>query len=121
MGDRANIAIKQNDLQTKDGEPVHIYFYTHWSGEDLPMILQSALRRGEPRWNDTPYLSRIIFSEMIQDDVLDETGYGISTYICDNEHDIIYIDPESNTVSIGDRQWSFKDYVELPPDTFKNY
>lgn len=109
MGDRANIAIKQ---EVKSDEPVYIYFYTHWTGSELPVILQSALKRGRSRWGDDSYLNRIIFSEMIQDSVLDETGYGISTSLGDNGHEIIYVDHEAMTVTIGDKKWSFEEYLK---------
>ena len=36
MGDRANI-----EMVYESGEK--IYFYTHWSGSELPEILQNAL------------------------------------------------------------------------------
>lgn len=98
MGDRANIAIKQN---SRRGEPSRIYFYTHWSGHELPIILQDALSRGQGRWNDEPYLARIIFSEMIKGEVLDETGYGISTYIIDGDgYPLLVVDAETQTVSL---------------------
>jgi hypothetical protein len=70
MGDRANIHI----IET---EGAGIYFYTHWTGYKLPQTLQVALARGKDRWNDETYLNRIIFSEMIKNNVLDETGFGL--------------------------------------------
>jgi hypothetical protein len=119
MGDRANIAIKQQ-IKDEKGNPVYIYFYTHWSGSELPEILKSALIRGQSRWGDDQYLSRIIFSEMIQNDVLNETGYGIGTYIGDNEHTIIYVDNNAQTVSIGDKTYSFEEYTTTA-DVYEAY
>lgn len=114
MGDRANIVMKQ---KTVSGESVDLYFYTHWSGSDLPAILQSALIRGKDRWTDEPYLTRIIFSEMIKDELMDNTGFGISVYPTDNEHPLIFVDVKAQKVSIefesGVKEWSFSDYVAL--------
>lgn len=62
MGDRANIVVKCDDEQ--------VVFYTHWSGYRIANILANALRRGRGRWNDFQYLNRIIFCEMIKDDVM---------------------------------------------------
>lgn len=104
MGDRANIRLK-------DSESGVMYFYSHWGGSELPLTLKSALVRGKDRWDDSPYLSRIIFCEMIKDDVLDNTGFGLSTYETDNEHTIIEVDTEKNTVSIGGRTWTFDEYI----------
>lgn len=112
MGDRANIKMVYEDDNV-------IFFYTHWSGSELPEILQSALIRGKGRWSDEPYLARIIFSEMIQNEVMSETGYGISPYLCDNEHPIICVSCESQLVwlededgnQLEDKKWSFEEYI----------
>lgn len=42
--------------------------------------MQEALRRGRDRWGDPSYLTRVIFSEMIQDEVFEVTGFGISVH-----------------------------------------
>ena len=72
------------------------------------------LKRNQ-RWDDEPYLTRIIFSEMIKDNIEDETGYGISTYICDNSYPILVVDTEKQEVSIQheSRTVSFKNFCEL--------
>lgn len=72
MGDRRNVLIDQ-----EAGDKPVIVLYTHWSGSNLPATLAAALDRGRHRWTDPTYLTRIIFSEMIKDEVLDETGFGI--------------------------------------------
>lgn len=82
MGDRANVVIVDDttDLSSKSA----IFFYTHWSGEELPATLKAGLDKGESRWDDPSYLARVIFQAIISDD--DEvTGYGISTMLCDND------------------------------------
>lgn len=106
MGDRANIAIKQNH-RTEGGRLVKleksqlIFFYTHWQGSVLPLILQDALKRGRGRWGDDAYLARIIFCEMIKDSVLDETGYGISMYVPDSDgYPLLVVDGEGQTVEV---------------------
>lgn len=106
MGDRANICIKEK----RGGE---IFLYTHHAGVFLPRVLARALKRGEDRWGDESYLTRIIFSDMISPDINGTTGFGISTYLTDNEHPIIYVDYKQQTVSIGSHTWRFEDYVEL--------
>lgn len=71
MGNRGNITVR-----TANSPDVHLY--THWRGSELPHILSSALARKQ-RWNDAPYLARIIFCEMIEGEESEETGFGIST------------------------------------------
>ena len=89
MGDRGNIIIKtagESDL----------YLYTHWRGSALPHILKAALGRRQ-RWDDAAYLTRIIFCEMVKGSEQDETGFGISTYMCDGGTDLS-VDMDAQTV-----------------------
>lgn len=106
MGDRGNVQVKEGPADNG------VFFYTHWSGSELPRIVANALKRGRGRWGDTPYLARIIFCEMIQDDVLEETGYGISTSECDPNHDLIVVDDRNSTVTIGDDVRSYSAFIE---------
>lgn len=81
MGDRGNVILKYNDGNK-------IYLYTHWDGSALRQTLREALERGRDRWDDEPYIARIIFSEMIKNDIDGNTGYGISPYMGDGGMDI---------------------------------
>lgn len=103
MGDRGNIAIKE------DSESPAIYLYTHWSGSEVQETLRNALAK-RLRWTDGPYLTRIIFDELTGGEV-GETGYGISTYICDNEHAIPVVNVAEQTVTIESRTQSFDEFV----------
>lgn len=98
MGDRANIYVVQHDGDTKTG----IYIYTHWSGDDLPVTLRDALKRGRKRWEDEPYLARIIASDVFaQAGITDLTGAGLSTYITDNQYPILVVDAAAGTVGVA--------------------
>lgn len=68
MGARAQVYIKDTG----------IYLYTHWGAYELKNVVRKAISRME-RWSDPDYLARIIFSEMIRDDIDGATGYGICT------------------------------------------
>jgi len=68
MGNRAQVRIVDTG----------VYLYTHWDGKRIKEIVKSAMQRKE-RWDDPGYLARIIFSEMIKNDVEGNTGYGIGT------------------------------------------
>jgi len=107
MGDRGLVKM------VSEGEP-SLNFYTHWGASSLPTTVADGLARGVARWNDYSYLNRIVFSEMIQHEVLDETGYGIS--VGEIDHDawrIVTIDHVAKTVEVSDipKVWSFEDYV----------
>ena len=88
MGDRGNICIL-DDYKPLEHDPV--FLYTHWGGSVLKQTLAAALARCE-RGEDGPYLARIIFCQMVGPDAWDgETGFGISTQICDNEYPVLVV------------------------------
>jgi hypothetical protein len=99
MGDRGQIKLVGTDGDNSG----NIFFYTHWGATDLPATLADALDRGRGRWDDTCYLNRIIFSEMIKDHILGDTGYGI----CTDEHGdtwrMIEINHTDQSVSIFEK------------------
>ena len=110
MGDRGNICMEE-------AEGKKIYFYTHWDGSELFTILKNALIKGKLRWDDEPYLARIIFCELVKkDDGI--TGYGISTGVCDNEHPIFVVNSDKQVVSIEEtnKNWTFEDFIQLEAD-----
>ncbi len=117
MGDRANIVIEQ-------GEAKETYLYTHWGGTELPQTLHAALSR-RVRWEHDSYLARIIFCEMIGDDMKGETGFGISTEPPDNEYPYLRVNCDTQHITVDFdpvRQWhdypnlefSFEEYIALP-------
>jgi hypothetical protein len=87
MGDRGNIVV--------DG----VYLYSHWTGSNLPKVLQDALAK-RWRWTDGSYLCRIVFDCMTEKAHGDETGFGISTHIGDNSHPILHVSTDSQTVTL---------------------
>lgn len=114
MGDRANVRFiydypkgglaegerrQRSELPDDPDQRADIFFYTHWGGSELPRTVAEALKRGTGRWDDEAYLARIIFSEMVKDEVLQETGYGIAPYQPDNEHSIVEVDARLKTVN----------------------
>jgi|19_taG_2_1085344.scaffolds.fasta_scaffold20940_3 hypothetical protein len=98
MGDRANVFVRH--WYRKDDPNLGVYLYSHWGGSVLPHVVWSALDRQE-RWNDGSYLTRIIFEEMIDGASDKTTGYGISCRIGDNEHSIIVVDCNEQTIGFA--------------------
>ncbi len=91
MGDRGNIFVRGRD-------DAGVYLYTHWSGSDLPTIVKRALARKE-RWDDGPYLTRILFDTLTSGQQGAPTGYGISSEIGDNQYPIVVVDPANEKVA----------------------
>ena len=106
MGDRANILVKKGEEQ--------VCLYTHWAGSELPETLQKALQRGEQRWNDFQYLTRIIFCEMIARDELEGlTGYGITQVPHDGSDRVIQVNVDAQTVQTPRKDAvSFADFIK---------
>jgi hypothetical protein len=62
MGDRAMAQIKVADYVGK----VHsLYFYTHWTGNELPKHARLALDTAQERIDDPPYALKIVVDALI--------------------------------------------------------
>lgn len=108
MGNRANIQIKYS-------EGNDIFFYSHWSGRDVDNIVQSALLRGKSRWDDESYLARIIFVDLIRDDVFDLIGNGISPYEIEAGSPKCIVDmPSQKVIDTYGKQWTFEEFAYRP-------
>jgi hypothetical protein len=77
MGDRGNVVLNYGDGKK-------VYLYTHWSRYKIGSDLQAALKRGVSRWDDPPYLARIIFQELLGGDG-GTTGFGIDVFLGDGD------------------------------------
>lgn len=98
MGDRSNIVVTQPDGG-------RVWLYGHWMGQGSIEVVRNVLSRKE-RWNDAPYLTRMLFAEMIRGDEEGATGFGISNYMCDNEYPVIVLDCEHKSVWLEDtKEW----------------
>lgn len=114
MGERGNIVVHFD-------EEHEVWFYTHWRGYDIQHIVQYALKRGQDRWDDPPYLARIIFSSLfcyngedinyIWDNLTSLTGFGIYFQEVDNNYPIVHVFIDSQNVQIDSKIWTFNDFV----------
>jgi hypothetical protein len=104
MGDRGQVNVKRGGQQ--------VFLYTHWSGSDLPDTLRRALARRQ-RWDDAPYLARIIFSEMVKGQEAEETGFGIWAISQDTFARVLVVDVDAQTVD----GVPFADYIKAPKPT----
>lgn len=100
MGDRGNIVI----ITEKDTIHNQVWFYTHWAGSEIGDIAKAGLMaaKNENRWKDEAYLARIVFNALQGDD-RSGLGFGISTRMQDNGHDIVVIDvPRQRVFTINE-------------------
>ena len=95
MGARCTFVFKQS-------EDLAVALYSHWGEDSMYEDLAQALQHAAVRSGDKDYYVRMAISYLIQDAVLDETGFGI--YAC-NPNDLgfmdhpIIIDLTDNTIS----------------------
>jgi hypothetical protein len=95
MGARINFVFK-------DGTDTSVVLYSHWGQDSWQTDIASALEHSKPRWGDSSYGTRMIISYLIQDSILDETGFGIYA-ISDTNYDLgeqtVVIDFVNKTVT----------------------
>ena len=105
MGDRANVYVH-------GGKNPGVYLYTHWGRRSIGETVAAALDRGRGRWDDEQYLARIIFCEMVRDDIEGVTGYGISAEVWDGAESIVDVDTRTGLVTVKGVETPFEDFVE---------
>ena len=98
MGDRGQVRL------ISKGQP-DLYFYSHWGATDLPWVVAQGLERGNPRWGDDEYLNRIIFCEMVKNDLLEETGFGIGTSLHGDVWRVVEIDHDKRIARVLEYQY----------------
>ena len=54
-----------------------VVLYSHWGETEWQRDLAMALQHSKPRWSDYAYFNRMMISYLMQDSILDETGFGI--------------------------------------------
>jgi hypothetical protein len=108
MGARINFVFK-------DGTDSSVVLYSHWGQDSWEPDLAGALQHASPRLNDSSYGTRMIISYLIQDSVMDETGFGI--YAINNIGSVdlgeqtVVIDFVNKTIT-DNHPVDFKDFVQ---------
>lgn len=114
MGSRAQVKVI-ND------EGKGVILYTHWGSHELPQTVARALERGRPRWGNTGYLTRIVFSQMVHEiggsaGLLDETGFGIEPLEYEHgdlDYPPIVVNDASGTVTHGGLQSTYEEFIAM--------
>jgi hypothetical protein len=109
MGARCNFVFKQS-------EDLAVALYSHWDEDNMYTVLAHALQHARPRlqMGDIPYATRMAISYIIQDSILEETGYGI--YAMDPSDQAfldhpITIDLTDMTVGSGEDWHNIEDFI----------
>ena len=105
MGARTNF-----ELQDAKGS---VWLYSHWGGDDKSADFAKALSHAEPRWGDTPYAIRMVVSYFIKDNIMEDTGYGLSSWEFGEEsYDTLSANFVTNTVSYEQEVFTFDEFVQ---------
>ncbi len=107
MGARINYVFKDSE------QGPMVALYSHWGETEWQRDLAMALQHAKPRWQDSAYGTRMIISYLMQDSILEETGFGIYAISNDGSLDLgeltVLVDFTTNTVT---------DRVSVPFDKF---
>ena len=106
MGARINFVFK--DVE----DEAHVVLYSHWGETEWHRDIAMALQHAKPRWSDYSYFTRMIISYLMQDCVLEETGFGI--YAIDSNG----LDLGETTVLVDFVTKTVTDRVSVPFDKF---
>ena len=114
MGCRGTIEIWENGAAPKD-EEAPVVLYTHWGAHEMLSDLKEVLSRRK-RWGDASYLSRMIFSKMIRNDIEGETGYGIMTNNINDAEQEIVVDCDRQEIIVkgndNNKTYAFSELAE---------
>ena len=114
MGCRGTIEIWENGAAPKD-EEAPVVLYTHWGAHEMLSDLKAVLSRRK-RWGDAAYLSRMIFSKMIRNDIEGETGYGIMTNNINDAEQEIVVDCDRQEIIVkgndNNKTYAFSELAE---------
>lgn len=114
MGARNNVILHYG-TQAEPSQDRRIYIYGHWIGDGW--AIEDALKAARPRWGDEPYSARVIIQTLlpaVDPDASDQTGFGISTFECDQDlgYQPVHIWLAEQIIVVGKHQWSFEAYLE---------
>ena len=97
MGARINFVFKDSE------QGPMVVLYSHWGQTEWERDLAMALQHAKPRLGDSSYGTRMIISYLMQDSILEETGFGIYAISNDGSLDLgeqtVLIDFTTNTVT----------------------
>lgn len=117
MGDRAVAGFREKSSNPE----TTIYLYQHWSGSDQITNFAYALEKARPRWSDSSYATRIMVSQLVNDQWESETGYGL--YVGGKAHGadyhyILIADFEKQAVLVAENDNAENVLEEIPFDDF---
>ena len=111
MGDRGNIIF----FEQIDDQVGTVYLYTHWLGYEMPRIVQKALKR-KIHWDDSAYLARTVFDELVGRNQGSDGGFGISAFMQDNEHPLLLIDVANQLIGVVEAPDSPTELPKVKPE-----
>lgn len=78
-----------------------VFLFMLWDGDRLVDIIHKALQTGRVQWMDSAHMASIIFEQMLSlGDGNKEIGFGISAVLCKNDHAILVINCQNQTVGV---------------------
>lgn len=111
--------MKPANIYIDHGGNKGVYLNTLERGDEVPLIVKRALNRATGVWNEPSALTRVIFSELVQGNLLENSGYGIGPYIMENYQYITVVNPNLNKIGFFRddgyylKTYSFAEYASI--------
>ena len=114
MGAQGNTCIMNLDNKK------YKYIYTHYLGDELPILLKRALSQTRGYWDDWSYLIAAIGYEILRRAEYTSSGFGLAEYPFNTSQEIIFIDVNNWIITIGSHSLSFGEYIEQDDNFLKS-
>ena len=113
MGAQGNICIMNLDNKK------YKYIYTHYLGDELPILLKRALSQTRGYWDDWSYLIAAIGYEILRRAEYTSSGFGLSEFPFNSSQEIIFVDITNQVIIVGSTSLTFDDYIKQDDDFLK--
>lgn len=118
------MAHRNSIIMHLDGTDTPLCLYFHDGGTEVAVAAQVGIKAAQDRWDDESYCARIIVQNALNYllDPARPTGGGVSLMNPDDhdsEYLMVFVGVPLMTVSIGDKQWMFDEYVALEPEMLR--
>jgi hypothetical protein len=87
-----------------DGSDSLVVLYSHWGADSIEHDLSGAFAHASPRKGDSSYWTRMVISYLIEDEIREETGFGIFAV---NRNEIDSLDgwAENVIINVNEAEW----------------
>ncbi len=113
MSSQGNVCVM--DLNNKK----YKYIYTHYLGDELPVILKKALSPIKKHWSDMNYVIASICYDILKAAHFNFGSCDLSEFPFNSSQEIIFVDITNQVIIVGSTSLTFDDYIKQDHDFLK--